>query len=621
MGEIPRNFALQIKSIFTHMGEIAVANANHTAGSNAPAPSPLEPLSPWGLRPAAPLPNAGTPIRDWGLSIEAPLVVADADAHDWAESADMVVVGLGGAGVSAALDGLERGLSVIAVDHYDGGGSSAANGGVYYAGGGTSIQQEAGVRDDPAMMEAYLRTEVGDVVKPETLTEFCRQSADNFEWLRRHGAPFSPALYPAKTSYPPLDKFLYHPDSSLAEPFRTATPPAARGHRTVRRNGNKPWGLGAGIFEPLRDAALKMGLVFHAQAEARQLAVDSEGRVIGVRVERIADPRARAEHSRAVALANKWMAMLSPTFPGARLTYARGFKYLAKAHAIEASARTSVWIRARKGVVLSAGGFICNPEMVQHFAPHYAAGLPNGTLGDNGSGIMLGLSAGGATGLMERVSAWRFLSPPKAWGQGMLVNARGQRYVNETWYGARIGDEMIERNDGRGMIILDAKLFRQSLRDAFGKDVLGFQRDITIVNALFAAVKAPTIEGLAKKLGCDPATLAATLAQYNRAANGQEADPFHKQPDEMAVLDKGPFYAIDASVDARMFPIACMTVGGLLVEEETGAVKDTNGNVLKGLYAAGRNAVGICSNLYVSGLSYADCIFSGRRAARAMAAR
>ena len=580
---------------------------------------PLNPPNPWEVRPAQPVPSADTPIRDWGLEIDPPVKIADPEKHNWSEIADMVVVGLGGAGVSAALDGLERGLSVIGLDHYDGGGSSAANGGVYYAGGGTSIQREAGVVDDPAMMEAYLRTEVGNVVAPETLRAFCEQSADNLEWLRSHGAPFSPSLYSKKTSYPPLDKFLYHPDSSLAEPFRSVTPPAARGHRTVRRNGGKPWGLGAGIYEPLRDAALRKGLVFHPQAEARQLAVDSAGRVIGVRVDRIINPAARAEHSRLVALANKWMAMLSPTFPGARFTFARGYKYLAKAKALEASSRESAWIRARKGVVLSAGGFICNPAMVQHFAPHYAAGLPNGTLGDNGSGIMLGLSAGGATGLMERVSAWRFLSPPRAWGQGMLVNGRGERYVNETWYGARIGDEMVERHDGRGMIILDSKLFRQSLSDAFGKDVLGFQRDITIVNALFAAVKAPTIEALAVKLGCDPALLSATLKDYNAAAQGQVADAFHKQPEDMAVLDKGPFYAIDASVDARMFPIACMTVGGLLVEETTGAVKDATGAPIAGLYAAGRNAVGICSNLYVSGLSYADCIFSGRRAARAIA--
>ena len=578
------------------------------------------PPSPWG-RKGAPVPAPGQPVTDWGLAIDPPLTIEDPDRHDWSETADVVVIGLGGAGVSAALDALERGLSVIAVDLYEGGGSSAANGGVYYAGGGTSIQSEAGVADDAARMEEYLRHEVGDVVAPETLRDFCAKSVENFEWLRSHGAPFSATLYPKKTSYPPLDKFLYHPDSSLAAPFRDITPPAARGHRTVHRNGGNPFGLGVGIFNPLKAAALARGMTFHAHADVRQLAVDAGGRVIGVRVEQFPDAATRERYARLIATANKWMTMLPSTLPGAQLTVGIGYRYLAKAQKLAAQGRTSVWLRARGGVVLSAGGFICNPQMVRHFAPDYAPGLPNGTLGDNGSGIMLGVSAGGQTGLMERVSAWRFLSPPQAWGQAMLVDGKGHRYVNETWYGARIGDEMVERHGGRGYIIMDARLRRQSLKDAFGEGVLSFQRDITLVNAFFGAVKGRTPEELARKLGLDPAVFAQTLADYNRAARGEVADPFHKTPDEMAVLDQGPYYAVDASVDARLFPLSCMTVGGLLVDEATGAVRGVEGGTVPGLYAAGRNAVGICSNLYVSGLSYADCVYSGRRAAQAIAAR
>lgn len=567
----------------------------------------------------APLPAAGQDIHQWGLAIDAPLILDNPDAHDWQDSADMIVVGVGGAGIAAALEGLEQGLSVIGLDLYDGGGSSAANGGVYYAGGGTSIQQEAGVDDDAAKMEEYLKFEVGDVVAPETLKDFCQQSAETFEWLRRHGAPFSATLYAKKTSYPPLDKFLYHPDSSLAGPFRDFTPPAARGHRTVHRNGKNPFGLGVGVFAPLKSAALAKGMRFQDHADVRQLVKDRDGRIIGVRVERLSDPKARADHARLIAKASKWMGMLPSTLPGAQITTGIGYRYLQKAQILAQSARTSQWIRAKRGVVLSAGGFICNPAMVQHFAPDYAAGLPNGTLGDNGSGIMLGVSAGGQAGLMERVSAWRFLSPPTAWGQAMVVNSKGQRFLNESWYGARIGDEMVERHDGRAYIIMDRKLWKQSLKDAFGEGVLSFQRDITLINGLFGAVKAATPEALARRMGFAPEVFAEALHRYNQAAQGKEADRFHKAADEMAVLEKGPFYAVDMSINARLFPLSCMTVGGLIVDEKTGAVKDGAGQVISGLYAAGRNAVGLCSNLYVSGLSYADCIYSGRRAARAMA--
>jgi 3-oxo-5alpha-steroid 4-dehydrogenase len=78
---------------------------------------------------------------------------------------------------------------------------------------------------------------------------------------------------------------------------------------------------------------------------------------------------------------------------------------------------------------------------------------------------------------------------------------------------------------------------------------------------------------------------------------------------------KFPFYAPDLSIDSPLFPLAIITMGGLTVNEETGQVKDEDGAEIEGLYAAGRAAVGICSNIYVSGLSAADCIFSGRRAA------
>ena len=570
-------------------------------------------------KPVRPKPRSGEAVTDWGLHIDAPLRLENPDAHPWDEQADMVIVGLGGAGIAAALQGLEEGLSVIAVDQYDGGGSTAANGGIYYAGGGTSVQREAGVDDDPERMFAYLKHETGNVVSDDTLRDFCETSPETVEWLRSHGAPFEGSYYPEKAGYPPLDKFLFHSDSSLAGPFRDITPPAPRGHRVLARNGNKPWGLGAGLYNPLRESALAKGMLFHSGAEARQLAVDANGQVVGVRVERFADPATRRKHSRYIAKANKWMTMLAFTFPGARITMAIGYRFLAKARALESSERTSHWLRARGGVVLSAGGFICNPAMVKHFAPDYAPGLPNGTLGDNGSGIMLGLSAGGATELMERISAWRFLSQPEAWGQSMLVDGKGERFVNEFWYGARIGDELVERHGGRAYIIMDRTLFRKALRDAMGKKVLGFQRDITLANSLFAVKRGKTPEALARKMGFDPAVFASTVAEYNRAARGEIPDTFHKTPDEMIALDKGPYYAIDASVDARMFPIACMTLGGMAVDERTGQVRGESGGMVPGLYAAGRNAVGICSNLYVSGLSFSDCIYSGRRAARAIA--
>ena len=80
-----------------------------------------------------------------------------------------------------------------------------------------------------------------------------------------------------------------------------------------------------------------------------------------------------------------------------------------------------------------------------------------------------------------------------------------------------------------------------------------------------------------------------------------------------------PFSLIDISVRSSVgFPCPTMTLGGLVVDERTGQVLREDGDVVPNLYAAGRTAAGICSNSYVSGLSLADCVFSGRRAGRSV---
>ncbi len=80
-------------------------------------------------------------------------------------------------------------------------------------------------------------------------------------------------------------------------------------------------------------------------------------------------------------------------------------------------------------------------------------------------------------------------------------------------------------------------------------------------------------------------------------------------------VTKAPFYAFNISDDASPFsPIPGLTLGGLTVDGQSGLVERADSSAIPGLYAAGRTAVGVCSNSYISGLSLADCIFSGRRA-------
>ena len=88
-----------------------------------------------------------------------------------------------------------------------------------------------------------------------------------------------------------------------------------------------------------------------------------------------------------------------------------------------------------------------------------------------------------------------------------------------------------------------------------------------------------------------------------------------KPADHHAVLAEGPWYALDCRT-AGAVRNPSITLGGLRVDENSGLVVAENGDEIPGLYAAGRSAVGIASHSYVSGLSIAGCIFSGRRAGR-----
>lgn len=555
-----------------------------------------------------------------GVGIEDPLIVSSPDEFSWDETADLVVVGLGGAGVSAALEALERGLEVVAVDRYEGGGSTAANGGIFYAGGGTRIQKEAGEDDTPEEMYKYLKIEVGDVVSDRTLRKFVDESVETIDWILDRGGKLNSKVWKKKASYPPLDYFLYHPDNSLVASYAERAKPAARGHRAHTRNGKKAWGLGGGIFNPLRDSALAKGLRFHKYSEARQLVRDRDGRVIGIKILSIPVDSPQAKRfGRYIAIADKLLGMLPPALPFAAITIGLGSWYLARAGKIEQQSRRERWIRGRKGVLLSTGGFIMNPAMVRHFAPAYSAGMPNGTLGDQGQGIMMGAGAGGGLALMGKISAWRFINPPKAWSDAIVVNKQGKRMIDETVYGASLGEQIGDHNDGVGYIIYDSRLRKQAFKQAMDPILVPFQRDVTLLNLLFNYREADTLEALADKVGFDRATLLDTVQHYNRAAKGEETDPFGKQPADMGELIHPPFYAMDISVASKLLPMPVITFGGLTIDEDSGAVKDEKGVAIPGLYAAGRTAVGVASNTYVSGLSFADCVFSGRRVGRHVA--
>jgi 3-oxo-5alpha-steroid 4-dehydrogenase len=559
--------------------------------------------------------NGSTTPPNWFSNVEQALVVNSENDIMWQHETDLLVVGYGAAGASAALQGRENGLDVIVLERFAGGGASVKSGGVVYAGGGTKIQNSLGEQDSPQAMFDYLNLETRGVVKDETLMRFCEQSSQNLDWLMSHGVKFSGPVFKQKTSYPNVKYFLYHSDNSLLPAYKGEHPPAARGHRGVIKNGNSAVNLGGALFWPMRNSAKKLGVQIETQTEARQLVVDKTGRVIGLKaLKLIAGSDAEKRHRRNSAWATGVATYFPNMLPGGKSMRKLAQYFRNKVKRIEQDEREIVYYRARKGVVLSAGGFIFNRKMVKHYCPKYLHGLPLGTHADDGSGIRLGESAGGATKLMANATAWRFINPPLGWSKGIIVNQQGARFVNESSYGATIGEAMVERNNGKAWLILDSTLVKQAWKEISPGKVLPFQQLLAALNHIVVKKKFKTAKAMCEHFNFDLATVEAEISSYSGTAQGRSEDAFHKTKDDAVTL-KAPFHVIDISLGQHLLPCTVLTMGGLDVDEQSGQVVNANRQAIQGLYAAGRTAVGIPSNLYMSGLSLADCVFSGRRAA------
>ncbi len=524
--------------------------------------------------------------------------VVDVANINWDAEYDVLVVGLGAAGAGAAIEAATHGAAVAIIDRFSGGGSTALSGSVYYAGGGTALQNQLAVKDDTENMYRYLKYEVGDVVEDKTLRQFCEQSPANFTWVQQQGVQFSGDVFTIKTTHPKPEYSLYYSGNELLSSAvdKTDTYSAPRGH--VADGNAKATGLGSGFFKQLGKSA--KGIVSHTYTQSRvyQLLTDKSGAVVGVELQQLSAWSLSGLLHRGF---NKLANTINMASPKLSATCRHWIERLEARGKIKR-------IRANKGVILSSGGFIFNRDMVAEHLPEFTRARMLGQAGDNGAGIALGVSAGGATAHMTSASSWRFINPPKSWPKAIIVNHDGQRYCDEASYGAVIGTRMYRGNRGEGMLILDSDLYEQSTEF--------LSRDARVVISLFVkqqlktAFKADSIEELAKLTGVNVNNLITTLADYNLAVEGKKADPFLKATKDMAAIAKPPFYAINIAAGGS----PSLSLGGLVVNEATGNVKDIDGNNIEGLYAAGRTAVGIASNNYVSGLSIADGIFSGRRA-------
>jgi 3-oxo-5alpha-steroid 4-dehydrogenase len=244
------------------------------------------------------------------------------------------------------------------------------------------------------------------------------------------------------------------------------------------------------------------------QTTARELITDPDGRVTGVACLSLRGSPgwARLAHREL----HRWSVKPYLYVPKAGRILHRPVAWLERRYA------RPLRVGAARCVVVAAGGFAANRPMMRAHAPAARGGLPLATPGDDGSGIGLGTGAGGATAFLDRVSIWRFLSPPPALLGGLLVDRDGDRVCDESRYGAALGDAIVRRG-GRAWLLAD----RATLADArrqIRRSTLWFQR-LQAWYLLAGAVRAPTVAAVAARVGLDPDRLEATLAAYNAAAH------------------------------------------------------------------------------------------------------
>jgi 3-oxo-5alpha-steroid 4-dehydrogenase len=169
---------------------------------------------------------------------------------------------------------------------------------------------------------------------------------------------------------------------------------------------------------------------------------------------------------------------------------------------------------------------------------------------------------------------------------------------------------MITHHQGKGWLLIDDAIVRDARRDARAQSQW-FQWLQALYLLRRGRITANSLGELSRRAGIDADGLAATVAAYD----AEVPDPAGKPAEFVRALTSPPYSLVDVSIKPNLgFPCPMLTLGGLVVDESSGRVRGEDGKPIVGLYAAGRSAVGICSRSYVSGLSLADCVFSGRRA-------
>ncbi|WP_328714444.1 3-oxosteroid 1-dehydrogenase [Nocardia salmonicida] len=531
--------------------------------------------------------------------------------HSDTDTVDVLVVGSGAAGMTAAITAAHQGLSVLVVEkatHW--GGSTARSGGGVWIPGNTVLRREA-PDDDLEAARTYLTDIIGPAVDKDKIDAYIDHGPQVFDFLTAH-SPLRMRWVPGYSDY--------YPEAEGGRSHGRSIEPSPFDARVL--------GAELATLEPDYSKAPRNFVL--TQADFRQIH-------LGLR-----NPRAPWH---AIRIAARWLT--------ARV---RGRHLLARGQALSAMLRTGMLdagvpllldtplleliraddrvtgaivrrdgrehrITARAGVILACGGFERNSALRQlHQRAPIGSEWTVGAAANTGDGIAAGATVGAATGFMN--DSWWGPSiplPRQPWfclaernlPGSLIVNDRGQRFMNESlpyvdavhrMYGGVHG-----QGDGPAENLPAWLIFDQRYRNRYL--FAGLPPRQPLPRRWFDAgvlARAATIGELADKIGVPAERLTGTVNRFNTFARtgvdedfgrGDSAydryygDPRQRPNPNLGALATGPYYA------ARLVPGDLGTKGGLVTDTHSRVLRADH-TVIEGLYAAGNTATPVMGHTY-----------------------
>ena len=455
--------------------------------------------------------------------------------------ADVVIIGAGGGGLSAALEAVNQGAShviVLEMTAKTGGALNYTSGSMSAA--GTIIQKEEGIEDS---VESYIAdimkngSDFGGQPSLELVTLYANQAAEVFDWLYESGLKDNTYSVDRATG----NRAVFAPEHALYSVQRTYKP--SPDDKTMYKSAAHE------VLDTLVNADERITVL--TNTKATELVANDKGQVLTVVAEG----------------------------PDGEVSYT-----------------------ASKAIIVCTGGYSANGKLMAQYVPYGEEYLAGGAPGSDGNGLLLMQKVGGAlneasmsaiptfpmglqskdnpkTGSIANTYTWKT--------GGIVVNQEGKRFCNETESNPAVREVALEEQPGAVQYDIFTDKILEDLRAANGAYFYDAYFAEEGQPGAHVKVTAGSIGELAEKIGVPAENLAATVEAYNAAVEAGGTDEFGRLYDgtkttyNLAVnkIEGDTYYAVP------LHALCVMTLGGITANENM-QVLDENGTPIPGLYAA-----------------------------------